>query len=105
MSTRRQFLSLSVVATAGAILPPARDAEARDLPQLAESEPTAAAMRYVHDASTVDASTRPNPAAEQNCANCALIQGADGAAWRPCPIFPGHLVAETGWCSVWAPRS
>ena len=105
MSTRRQFMKLSAVAAAGAVLQPSREAMAQDLPQLAEDDPTAVAMKYVHDASTVDASTRPNPAAEQNCSNCALIQGADGDAWRPCPIFPGKLVAAGGWCSVWAPKA
>ncbi len=105
MSTRRQFMKLSAVAAAGAVLQPSREAMAQDLPQLSEDDPTATAMKYVHDASKVDASTRPNPAAEQNCANCALIQGADGDEWRPCPIFPGKLVASAGWCSVWAPKA
>ena len=45
-----------------------------------------------------------NPAADQNCANCALIAGNDGDEWRPCQIFPGKLVNAKGWCSVWAPK-
>ncbi|MBT8100786.1 MAG: high-potential iron-sulfur protein, partial [Gammaproteobacteria bacterium] len=49
-------------------------------------------------------STRANPAAEQTCANCALIQGNDGDEWRPCQIFPGKVVNANGWCSVWAPK-
>ena len=36
------------------------------------------AMKYTHDASTVDPASRANPAADQTCANCALIQGNDG---------------------------
>ena len=78
---------------------------AQDMPKLAEDDPTATAMRYTHDASTVDAGSRANPAAEQTCANCALIQGNDGEAWRPCQIFPGKLVASAGWCAVWAPKA
>ncbi len=105
MSTRRHFMKLSAAAAAGAMIQPGREAAASDMPKLAEDDPTAVAMKYVHDASTVDAASRPNPAPEQNCANCALIQGEDGAEWRPCPIFPGKLVAANGWCSVWAPKA
>jgi hypothetical protein len=53
----------------------------------------------------VDPATRANPAAEQHCSNCALIQGEEGAQWRPCQIFPGKLVNSDGWCSVWAPKA
>lgn len=102
---RRQFLQLSAVAAAGVLVVPGREAKASDLPQLSEDDPMAKAMKYTHDASTVDPSTRNNPAAEQNCANCALIQGEDGAEWRPCQIFPGKAVNANGWCSVWAPKA
>ncbi len=101
---RRKFIQLSAVAAAGCLVQPGREARAQDLPQLAEDDPLAMAMKYVHDASTVDPSTRANPAAEQNCANCALIQGNDGDEWRPCQIFPGKAVNANGWCSVWAPK-
>ena len=102
---RRKFIQLSAAAAAGAVISPAREALAQDLPKLAEDDPMAQAMRYVHDASTIDPSTRANPAADQTCANCALIQGNDGDAWRPCQIFPGKVVAAKGWCSVWAPKA
>ncbi|MDJ0759242.1 MAG: high-potential iron-sulfur protein [Woeseiaceae bacterium] len=105
MSTRRQFMKLSAAAAAGCMLQPSREALAGDMPKLAEDDPTAVAMKYVHDASKVDPASRTNPAPEQNCANCALIQGADGDEWRPCPIFPGKAVAAAGWCSVWAPKA
>ncbi|MGI9219454.1 MAG: high-potential iron-sulfur protein [Woeseiaceae bacterium] len=102
---RRKFIQLSAAAAAGALVTPGRKAMAEELPQLAEDDPMAVAMKYTHDASTVDAASRANPAADQNCANCALIQGADGDEWRPCQIFPGKVVAAAGWCSVWAPKS
>ena len=102
---RRQFLQLSAVAAAGCIAGTSREALAQDLPKVSEDDPMAKGMRYTHDASTVDPSTRANPAADQNCANCALIQGNDGDEWRPCQIFPGKLVAANGWCSVWAPKA
>jgi hypothetical protein len=102
---RRKFLQLSAVAAAGVIVAPGREAHAGDLPQLAVDDPMAKAMKYTHDASTVDPASRNNPAPEQNCANCALIQGNDGDAWRPCSIFPGKAVNAAGWCSVWAPKA
>lgn len=101
---RRQFMKLSAVAATGLILRPDDAARAQDMPKLEESDPVAQSLKYVHDASTVDPASRANPAPEQNCANCALIQGNDGDEWRPCQIFPGKLVAAEGWCSVWAPK-
>jgi hypothetical protein len=101
---RRKFIQLSAVAAAGCLIQPGREAKAQDLPQITEDDPLGKAMKYVHDASTVDPATRANPAADQNCANCALVQGADGDEWRPCQIFPGKAVNANGWCSVWAPK-
>lgn len=102
---RRRFIQLSAAAAAGVLVQPARKARAQDLPQLAEDDPMAMAMKYTHDASTVDPASRANPAEEQNCANCALIQGNDGDEWRPCQIFPGKAVNANGWCTVWAPKA
>ncbi|MGI9342515.1 MAG: high-potential iron-sulfur protein [Gammaproteobacteria bacterium] len=101
--SRRTFIqSLAVALPAGAVVL-RNDAYAADLPRLDPNDPTAKALVYVHDAADVDTS---NPLAArfeagQNCANCAQIQGEDGAEWRPCGIFPGKLVAAAGWCSVW----
>jgi len=102
---RRKFLQLSAVAAAGCFVQPGREARADDLPHLTVDDPMAKAMKYTHDASTVDAASRNNPAPDQTCANCALIQGVDGDEWRPCQIFAGKSVAAKGWCSVWAPKA
>ena len=102
---RRKFIQLSAATAAGCFMQTGREARAEDAPKLALDDPMAQAMKYVHDASTVDPASRANPAPEQNCANCALIQGADGDAWRPCQIFPGKVVSANGWCSVWAPKA
>ena len=101
---RRKFIQLSAIAAAGCLIQPGREAQAEDLPKLSEDDPMGKAMKYTHDASTVEPSSRANPAADQNCANCALIQGADGDTWRPCQIFPGKVVNANGWCTVWAPK-
>jgi len=101
--SRRKFLqSLAVALPAGAALLNS-EVRAEDLPKLEESDPVAKALVYVHDAADVDTS---NPLAArfeagQDCSNCAQIQGEEGAEWRPCGIFPGKLVANKGWCSVW----
>lgn len=99
---RRQFLKLSAAAAAGALVVPAHRAQAEDLPQLTEDDPMAKGLKYTHDASTVDPSSRNNPAPDQKCSNCALAQGEGD--WIPCQIFPGKAVAASGWCSVWAPK-
>ncbi|HEX5765079.1 MAG TPA: high-potential iron-sulfur protein [Woeseiaceae bacterium] len=101
---RRQFIQLSAVAAAGCFIRPGTEARAQELVKISEDDPVAQSLKYTHDASTVDAATRPNPAENQVCANCALIQGEEGE-WRPCQIFPGKLINENGWCSVWAPKA
>ena len=72
---------------------------------LASLNEEALGMKYTHDSSTVDPALRTQPAADQNCANCAQLQGEDGAEWRPCAIFVGKLVNANGWCSVWVPKA
>jgi hypothetical protein len=104
--TRRTFLRTIVAALpAGAVLVNGKSV-AQDLPKLAANDPAAKALVYVENAAQVDTS---NPLAArfqagQDCSNCAQIQGEDGAAWRPCAIFPGKLVASKGWCSVWVAK-
>jgi len=104
--SRRSFIqSLAVALPAGAVVLQ-NEALADDLPHLDPSDPTAQALVYVHNAADVDTS---NPLAarfepSQHCANCAQIQGDDGAEWRPCGIFPGKAVNANGWCSVWVAK-
>lgn len=101
---RRKFIQLSAVAAAGCFVRPGSRAEAQELAKLSPDDPQAQSLKYTHDASTVDPATMPQPAENQHCANCALIQGEEGE-WRPCQIFPGKLVNENGWCSVWSPKA
>lgn len=104
--TRRRFLATVAVAVpAGAVLMNA--ATAADLPHLDVNDPSAKALLYVPDAKNVD-TKNPGAAryvAGQHCANCQVIQGKDGEAFRPCAIFPGKLVAAAGWCSAWAKKA
>jgi len=105
--SRRTFIqSLAVALPAGAVVLQ-NEALAADMPKLDPNDPTAKALVYVPNAADVDTS---NPLAAryepgQVCANCAQIQGDEGAAWRPCGIFPGKLVSADGWCSVWVGKT
>ncbi len=63
--------------------------------QVALDDPTAIALKYVHESKVEGA----------NCANCQYIQGEDGKEWRPCGIFPGKVVNAKGWCSAWMKKA
>lgn len=80
-------------------------AQAEDLPQLSEDDPTAQALNYVNDATQANRTDKSGVAAsEQFCHNCQFIQAAEGA-WRPCALFPGKAVNENGWCTSWMPKA
>jgi hypothetical protein len=74
------------------------------LPMLSESDPTAVALGYKADASTVDKAKFPQYAAGQMCSNCSLYQGAAGASSGACPIYAGKAVSAKGWCASYAKK-
>jgi len=73
-------------------------------PMLSESDPTALALGYKANASTVDKAKYAQYAPGQSCSSCALYQGAAGSASGPCAIFPGKAVSAKGWCSSYAKK-
>ena len=102
--SRRIFLrNLAIAGAAGSTgsLVMINPALAQELPHVAADDPLAVNLQYVEDATT---SKAPSYKAGSVCANCALIQGADGDAYRPCAIFPGKAVSAKGWCISWAPK-
>ena len=102
-ASRRTFLkSVGGAAALSAVGVKAVDAQATDLPKLSEDDPMAVALKYVHDASAVAESLRPQK--DRYCYNCALYAGSEEDEMAACSIFPGKSVAGQGWCSVWAPR-
>jgi hypothetical protein len=97
LSRRRLLQQLLVgVPLVGVIAGAARAAEA---PLVKVDSPEAKALGYVEDAKASKEAPGGN-----HCADCALFQGASGAAQGPCQIFPGKDVKAAGWCRSWAPQ-
>lgn len=104
-TTRRQFLLVSATAVVASAAFGGRVHAQAALPELTETDATAAALGYKADTAKVDAAKYPNHKPTQNCANCKLILGADGEALRPCSIFPGKAVSAKGWCAAYAAKA
>jgi hypothetical protein len=94
-------VSFAAGATAGAAGTPAN--------ALSEAEPLSKAMKYVVDASKAGPERADKKA---NCLNCqkwnkcsaadaACKPGAKDAAYAPCEIFAGKVVAKNAWCMSW----
>lgn len=65
-------------------------------------DPAAVALGYVENAPQVDVKKYPAFVKGSSCENCLQLQGKAGSDYRPCTLFPGKLVAVSGWCSGWA---
>jgi hypothetical protein len=100
VSRRSLVKTLAAGAVAAAALPicPARSAEPQ---RLDVHDPAAVALSYVENAAEVDPKKFPRYVAGSNCDNCLQLQGKPGNNYRPCSLFPGKLVAVSGWCSGW----
>jgi hypothetical protein len=96
MSRRRLLQQLLVGVPLAGVM--ARTVHAGD-PLVAADSPEAKALGYVEDAKASREATGGN-----HCGDCALFQGASGAAQGPCQIFPGKQVKAAGWCRSWAPQ-
>jgi hypothetical protein len=101
--TRRELVSnLALAIAAGAVtaLPP-RVCRAAPPSRLDPKDPAAVAVGYTEQAGNVDTKKYPSFVKGSTCENCLLLQGAAGAGYRPCDLFPGKLVSAGGWCSGW----
>ena len=108
--TRRKFISTTAktVATIPVVALLGEQAlgeEAGAAAKLDESNPTAVALGYKHDANDVDVDRFAKRATEEGkkqfCDNCLHYKPSDEEGWGPCAIFPGFNVAAKGWCNVW----
>jgi hypothetical protein len=99
-SNRRDFLKTTLAA--GSALLIARVSHAQDV--VSEDDPTAVALGYKADHTTVDVATYAKKAgpdgADQRCTTCSLYQPVD-EEYGNCPIFAGKLVHANGWCNSW----
>ena len=103
---RRSFMQIATVSVVGAaLIAPAFQAAAADLPKLELDNPTAKALGYVEDTTKVDAAKYPNHKPEQMCGGCSLMQGDAKNARNPCAIFPGKSISTKGWCASFAKKA
>jgi hypothetical protein len=103
MTTRRTFLFATLPGAALAAV--AASTASAQAARLEESDPTAVALGYKHDAAKVDVAKFPAFAAGRNCANCQLFQAKAGEAWGACGAVGGKLVNAKGWCVAWVKKS
>jgi hypothetical protein len=102
--SRRRILMLAAASVSAlAVKAMFRPSEAASPTPLSPTDPTAQALGYVSDASTVDPKTNPQFKPGSHCGNCMQFT-AQGAASGTCNLFPGKLVAVNGWCHVWAAK-
>ena len=104
-SLLRGFMKLTAATLPLAALPALLRADDH---RLEEDAPTAKALGYRHDATTVDTEQFRRRAGEaganQFCHNCVLYQAGSEEGWGACGVFPGKQVAAGGWCNAWAAR-
>ena len=98
-NSRRAVMQELAIAAAGLLL--YRAAPAAEPQRLDVKDPAAAARGYVENAAQVNAGKYPAYVKGSSCENCLLLQGASGADYRPCSLFPGKAVSVRGWCSGW----
>jgi hypothetical protein len=99
---RRSLIKNFLVGAGSTALLATQRALAAELAHLDVKDPAAIAKAYVEDAGKVDEKKYPGFVKGSSCDNCLLLQGASGAGYRPCELFPGKLVAVKGWCSGWS---
>jgi hypothetical protein len=99
-TTRRRFHTHVLSAAPAAPLAGgfASRALAAPLPKLPVTNPQAASLHYIEDASkTKDAAHK----AGSLCSNCQFFTASTGA----CALFAGFQVSPKGWCSAWAKKA
>ncbi len=104
--SRRAIIKGGLIA--GALVPAygliGNTAQTAGLPPLDPNDPTAKALGFVTDTTTVDAGANPTHKATQKCGTCAQYLGKAADASAGCNIFAGHSVPAGGWCKVWAQK-
>jgi hypothetical protein len=102
VSRRALIKTLSLTMAAASL--GSRQAGGAEPQKLDVKDPAAIALGYVESAAQVDVKKYPAFVKGSNCDNCLQLQGKAGSDYRPCALFPGKLVAVSGWCSGWTPE-
>jgi hypothetical protein len=102
VSRRALVKTLSLTLAAASL--GSRQALGAEPQKLDVKDPAAVALGYVENAAQVDMKKYPAFVKGSNCDNCLQLQGKAGSDYRPCALFPGKLVAVSGWCSGWTPE-
>lgn len=80
--------------------------ESKALEFIPETDSTASALGYKHDAKTVPAGEKTEkngtPGAQQTCKNCVFYTVADGVDGGKCALLPSGYVKADGWCKSWS---
>lgn len=101
-TSRRHFIKMTAVSLATApfactmLCGTAHAAE-----MVSTSDPTAAALGYVEDATKAE--KRTDTAAL--CSNCNFYSGKAGEDNGPCALFQNKHVKAGGWCTAWAKKA
>jgi hypothetical protein len=102
VSRRALVKTLSLTLAAASL--GSRQALGAEPQKLDVKDPAAVALGYVENAAQVDMKKYPAFVKGSNCDNCLQLQEKAGSDYRPCALFPGKLVAVSGWCSGWTPE-
>jgi hypothetical protein len=101
-ASRRRFFRITAVGLAASpLVTGLMSGVAHAVDTVKESDPTAAALGYVADATK--SAKRTDKKAD--CSTCSLYSGKAGAADGPCAIFQGKLVSAKGWCTAWVKKA
>ncbi|MDP1688059.1 high-potential iron-sulfur protein [Hydrogenophaga sp.] len=104
-TSRRTFVIHALTASGALAASSLALSQTAAAPMVKDTDANAVALGYKADGSKTDTKKYPKYAASQNCANCALYQGAAGSEAGPCPLFAGKQVAAAGWCASWVKKT
>ncbi len=79
---------------------------------ISETDPTASALNYKHNAADVPANLQQEkggvPFSGQNCTSCMFYKAVgqlDGAEVGSCQLFANGKVKSAGWCASWSKKA
>ena len=82
------------------------NAGSKPLELVSETDNTAVALGYKHDATAVPAAEKAEkngtPGAQQNCSNCAFYAPIEGVDGGKCTLIMAGYVKPGGWCKSWS---